>query len=126
MSFTATALPEPYNSTLDRLFHGKNAFLEYNPGKCLFPESLKDYEDDILNLKVRPDDTFFFSYPRTGMFVIFLVGQSNNYYYTSFVRNMSYENDKRGKFCVKKFLENFTFLASQESGFCLCIVPRRK
>lgn len=67
MSYEVSEVPEPYSSVLDRIFRkSKGDFLEYHPGKYIFPPTLALYQKDISEFEVQPDDTWLVSYPRTG------------------------------------------------------------
>lgn len=58
----------PQNETteiLDRAFHIKNNFFDAGHG-CILPQRYRDISEQVKNLKVRSDDVFLCSYPRTG------------------------------------------------------------
>lgn len=50
---------------LDRAFHRKNSFIDAGNG-CILPYSYRDISDKVKNLKIRNDDVFLCSFPRTG------------------------------------------------------------
>lgn len=55
-----------YAEKLDTLFGVKNCLIEVNPGKVLIPPKYQEFGERIMNMTVRPDDTWLVSYPRTG------------------------------------------------------------
>lgn len=59
-------LPESkITAILDRAFHIKNNFFEAEHG-CILPQRYKDISEQVRVMKVRPDDVFLCSFPRTG------------------------------------------------------------
>lgn len=50
---------------LDRAFHIKNNFFDAGNG-CVMPQRYRDISEQVKNFKVRSDDVFLCSYPRTG------------------------------------------------------------
>lgn len=59
-------LEDKFAKRLDDLFGVKDCLIEVNPGKCILPPKYKDLGQRIKNMKVRPDDIWLVSYPRTG------------------------------------------------------------
>jgi len=53
---------------LDDLFGMKDCLIEVNPGRVLLPPQYQEIGDKIVNMKVRTDDVWLVSYPRTGKF----------------------------------------------------------
>ncbi|KAK6622471.1 hypothetical protein RUM43_012828 [Polyplax serrata] len=51
---------------LDELFGIKDCLIEVNPGRVILPPDFKDIGERIMDLKVREDDVWLVSYPRTG------------------------------------------------------------
>ncbi|EEB17322.1 conserved hypothetical protein [Pediculus humanus corporis] len=51
---------------LDELFGIKDCLVEVNPGRVILPPDYKDIGERIMDLKVRKDDVWLISYPRTG------------------------------------------------------------
>lgn len=51
---------------LDELFGVKDCLIEVNPGRVLLPPEYQNIGERIVDLKVRPDDIWLVSYPRTG------------------------------------------------------------
>lgn len=60
---------------LDELFGVKDCLIEVNPGRVLMPPDFKEIGERIIDLKVREDDVWLVSYPRTGKL------NFKNYYY---------------------------------------------
>jgi estrone sulfotransferase len=50
---------------LDRAFHIKNNFFDAGHG-CVLPQRYREISEQVRNFKVRSDDVFLCSYPRTG------------------------------------------------------------
>lgn len=50
---------------LDRAFHIKNNFFDAGHG-CILPQRYRDISEQVKNFKVRSDDVFLCSFPRTG------------------------------------------------------------
>lgn len=50
---------------LDRAFHLKNNFIDAGHG-CILPQRFRDISEQVKNFKVRSDDVFLCSFPRTG------------------------------------------------------------
>lgn len=55
----------PFTDTLDRAFHIKNNFLDVGNG-CILPKRYRDISEQVRKLKIRSDDVFLCSLPRTG------------------------------------------------------------
>lgn len=51
---------------LDELFGIKDCLIEVNPGRVILPPDFKEIGERIMDLKVREDDVWLVSYPRTG------------------------------------------------------------
>lgn len=64
--FTSTPISGPYADMLDESFGVQNAFYEFNPGKCLMPPYFADIAQQILDARVKDDDVWLVSFPRTG------------------------------------------------------------
>lgn len=56
---------DQFTETLDRAFHIKNNFFDAGNG-CILPQRFRDICDKVKNLKIRDDDVFLCSFPRTG------------------------------------------------------------
>ena len=56
---------------LDELFGIKDCLVEVNPGRVILPPDYKDIGERIMDLKVRKDDVWLISYPRTGKSFIY-------------------------------------------------------
>ncbi|XP_065214235.1 sulfotransferase 1B1-like [Planococcus citri] len=59
-------LEEEFRKRLDGLFGVENCLIEVNPGKVLLPPKYQEIGERIFNLKVKDDDLWLISYPRTG------------------------------------------------------------
>lgn len=57
----------PIGDKLDKFFQRKNGFVEVNPGNVIMPRKYADICNEILDSRVRQDDVWMISYPRTGM-----------------------------------------------------------
>ena len=51
---------------LDQMFNRKNCLIEVNPGRVLLPPEYEELAEKIRDMKVRADDVWLTSYPRTG------------------------------------------------------------
>lgn len=51
---------------LDKFFQHENGFVEVSPGSVIMPRKYADICNEILDSKVRKDDVWMISYPRTG------------------------------------------------------------
>lgn len=61
-----TDLPQSnITEILDRAFHIKNNFFDAGFG-CVMPQRYRDISEQVRNFKVRDDDVFLCSFPRTG------------------------------------------------------------
>lgn len=60
-------LEEEFRKRLDELFGVENCLIEVNPGKVLLPPKYQEIGERIFNLKVKDDDLWLVSYPRTGI-----------------------------------------------------------
>lgn len=54
-----------YTDILDRAFHIKNNFFDAGKG-CILPQKYRELNDKVKNLKIRDNDVFLCSFPRTG------------------------------------------------------------
>lgn len=59
-------LPLDLAEKIDSLFNVKNCLIEVNPGNVLMTPKYEDLGERILDMKIRPDDVWMVSYPRTG------------------------------------------------------------
>jgi estrone sulfotransferase len=50
---------------LDRAFHIKDNFFDAG-NECILPKKYKEISEQVKNLKIRDDDVFLCSFPRTG------------------------------------------------------------
>jgi len=50
---------------LDKAFSVKNSFFDAGNG-CILPQKYRDISEKVKNLKIRDDDVFLCSFPRTG------------------------------------------------------------
>ena len=57
--------PNRITDLLDRAFHFKNSFCCSDNG-CVLPQRYREISDQVKNFKVRSDDVYLCSYPRTG------------------------------------------------------------
>lgn len=57
--------PNRVTDILDRAFHMKNSFFDAGHG-CVLPQAYREISQQVKNLKIRSDDVFLCSYPRTG------------------------------------------------------------
>lgn len=64
----------PNGDHLNTLFTKKMGFIEVNPGKCILPTKYSDIGERILNFKVKEDDIWLVSFPRTGKLFFFIIG----------------------------------------------------
>lgn len=71
-------LEEEFRKKLDELFGVENCLIEVNPGKVLLPPKYREIGERIFNLKVRSDDVWLVSYPRTGNEISSSFWSSNN------------------------------------------------
>ncbi|XP_046383768.1 luciferin sulfotransferase-like [Ischnura elegans] len=73
----------PDKEILEKLYLYKNALIEVFPGSILIPPGFKEVGERILDLKVRQDDTWVISYPRTGSTwtqeLVWLLGNNLNF-----------------------------------------------
>lgn len=69
-------------SILDRAFHIKNNFFDAGHG-CVMPQRYRDISEQVKTFKVRSDDVFLCSFPRTGSTwlqeILWLLGNDLNY-----------------------------------------------
>lgn len=67
---------------LDRAFHIKNNFFDAGFG-CVMPQQYRDISEQVKTLKVRSDDVFLCSFPRTGSTwlqeILWLLGNDLNF-----------------------------------------------
>lgn len=67
---------------LDRAFHIKNNFFDAGNG-CVMPQRYREISEQVRNFKVRSDDVFLCSYPRTGSTwlqeILWLLGNDLNF-----------------------------------------------
>lgn len=67
---------------LDQAFHIKNNFVDAGNG-CVMPQRYREISDKVKNFKVRSDDVFLCSYPRTGSTwlqeILWLLGNDLDY-----------------------------------------------
>lgn len=61
-------LESEMSAKLSKIFGKENVFIRVQPGDVVMPRKYSEIGESILNLKVRPDDTWLVSYPRTGEF----------------------------------------------------------
>lgn len=54
-----------FTDILDRAFHIKNNFFDAGEG-CILPKKYRELHDKVKSLKIRDDDVFLCSFPRTG------------------------------------------------------------
>lgn len=66
MSYTCKPLDPVDSDPIDRVLGIKNAWLEFNPGKCVMPAVYTDIAQEVLDAPVREDDVWLVSFPRTG------------------------------------------------------------
>ncbi|KAJ1531903.1 hypothetical protein ONE63_000547 [Megalurothrips usitatus] len=66
MGLTYEPLDSAVSERLDNLFGSKDCLIEVNPGHVIMPPRYQDIGDRIRGLKVRADDVWVVSYPRTG------------------------------------------------------------
>lgn len=59
-------LTNGYKEKLEKVFNEENCLVEYNPGNFIMTPKLKDISQPILDFKVRKDDIWMLSFPRTG------------------------------------------------------------
>lgn len=71
-----------FTDILDRAFHNKNNFFDSGNG-CVLPQRYREISEQVRNFKVRPDDVFICSYPRTGSHwlseIVWLINNDLNY-----------------------------------------------
>lgn len=71
-----------FTDILDRAFHIKNNFFDAGNG-CILPKRYHEISEKISNFKVRSDDVFLCSYPRTGSTwlaeILWLLGNDLNF-----------------------------------------------
>lgn len=74
--------PNRFTEILDRAFHIKNNFFDAGNG-CILPKRYQDISEQIRNFKVRSDDVFLCSFPRTGSTwlqeILWLLGNDLDY-----------------------------------------------
>lgn len=63
---TCVPLEGDIGERLDEFFRRKNGFVEVQPGNVIMPRKYKDICDEIITSRVRNDDVWMISYPRTG------------------------------------------------------------
>ncbi|KAK3926899.1 Luciferin sulfotransferase [Frankliniella fusca] len=66
MGLTYEPLDSAVAERLDSLFGAKDCLIEVNPGRVIMPPRYQDIGDRIRGLRVREDDVWVVSYPRTG------------------------------------------------------------
>lgn len=75
-------LDEAISKKLIETFQSKNSFVKVE-GDVILPEKYAELAEDIKNLKIREDDVFLCSYPRTGSTwaqeMIWLLGNNFDY-----------------------------------------------
>lgn len=57
--------PSRLNAIMDRAFRIENNFFDAGKG-CILPKRYADISEKVKNLKIRSDDVFICSFPRTG------------------------------------------------------------
>lgn len=71
-----------FTDILDKAFHGENNFVNAGNG-CILPQSYRDIAEEVKNLKIRDDDVFLCSFPRTGSTwlqeILWLLGNDLNF-----------------------------------------------
>lgn len=67
---------------LDKAFHNKNSFFDAGNG-CVLPQQYRAISDQVRNLKIRDNDVFLCSFPRTGSTwlqeILWLLGNDLNF-----------------------------------------------
>lgn len=84
-------------SRLDKFFQQDNGFVEVNPGNVIMPRKYADICNEILESKVREDDVWMISYPRTGVFaypVRCTVNEAPSHMYFSFMEQVRHGHRK--------------------------------
>lgn len=66
LSYTVKPLEVEVGNSIDECFGAKNCLLQFGSGKCLLPPYYDEIAQNILDAEVRKDDTWVFSYPKTG------------------------------------------------------------
>lgn len=66
-----TPLRGPFGEKLDKCFRRENGFVEVNPGNVIMPRKYSEICDEIIDSRVRKDDVWMISYPRTGEYFQF-------------------------------------------------------
>jgi len=78
-----TPLRGQVGDKLDKFFQRENGFVEVSPGKVIMPRKYSDISNEILDSKVRMDDVWMISYPRTGSTwaqeMVWLLGNNLDY-----------------------------------------------